>query len=147
MLVLKSGSDFRNFSQITITFFPDNNRPSVEVVKHTITRDIPADPGVQAVVDQYVSKLKEGMKEVIGELDCELEGRFSELRTRETNLGNLITDIMRRATRADVALINSGTMRSDTIHEAGEFKMKVRNWLLNFRGLLNFHPLICEARE
>ena len=110
-------------------------------------RDIPADPGVQAVVDQYLSKLEEGMKEVIGELDCELEGRFSELRTRETNLGNLITDIMRRATRADVALINSGTMRSDTIHEAGEFKMKVRNWLLNLRGLLNFHPLTCEARE
>ena len=65
------------------------------------------------------------MKEVIGELDCELEGRFSELRTKETNLGNLITDIMRRATRADVALLNSGTMRSDTVHEAGEFKMKV----------------------
>ena len=107
-------------------------------------RDIPADPGVQAVVDQYLSKLEEGMKEVIGELDCELEGRFSELRTRETNLDNLITDIMRRATRADVALINSGT---DTIHEAGEFKMKIRNWFLNLRGLLNFHPLTCEARE
>ena len=66
-----------------------------------------------------------GMKEVIGEIDCDLEGRFEELRTGETNLGNLITDIMKRATRADVALLNSGTMRSDTIHEAGEFKMKV----------------------
>ena len=124
--MLKSGSDFRYFSQITVTFPPDNDRPSVEVIKHTINRDIPTDPGVQAVVDQYLSKLEEGMKEVIGELDCELEGRFSELRTKETNLGNLITDIMRRATRADVALLNSGTMRSDTIHEAGEFKMKVR---------------------
>lgn len=124
--MLKSGSDFRYFSQITVTFLPDNDRPSVEVIKHTITRDIPADPGVQAIVDQYLSKLEDGMKEVIGELDCELEGRFSELRTKETNLGNVITDIMRRATRADVALLNSGTMRSDTIHEAGEFKMKVR---------------------
>ena len=127
VLMLKSGSEFRNFSQITVTFTSDNDRPSIEVVKHTVTRDIPADPGVQAVVDQYISKLEEGMKEVIGELDCELEGRFSELRTRETNLGNLITDVMRRATRADVALINSGTMRSDSFHEAGEFKMKVRN--------------------
>ena len=124
--MLKSGSDFRYFSQITVAFPPDNDRPSVEVVKHTITRDIPANPNVQAVVDQYLLKLEEGVKEVIGELDCELEGRFSELRTKETNLGNLITDIMRRATRADVALLNSGTMRSDTIHEAGDFKMKVR---------------------
>ena len=38
-------------------------------------RDIPADPSVQAVVDQYLSKLEEGMKEVIGELDCELARR------------------------------------------------------------------------
>ena len=65
------------------------------------------------------------MKEVIGELDGDLEGRFAKLRTGETNLGNLITDIMRRATRADLVLLNSGTMRSDTVHEAGEFKMKV----------------------
>lgn len=125
MLVLKSGSDFREFSQITATFGPEGVRPSFEVVKHTITRDIPADPTVQAIVDQYLSKHEEGMKEVIGEIDVELDGRFAELRTGETNLGNLIADIMRRATRTDVALINSGTMRSDTIHEAGEFKMKV----------------------
>ena len=122
--MLKSGSDFREFSQITVTF-GDTDRPLIDLVKHTITRDIPADPQVQGIVDQYLSKLEDGMKEVIGEIDCDLEGRFAELRTRETNLGNLVTDIMRRATRADVALINSGTMRSDTIHEAGEFKMKV----------------------
>ena len=85
----------------------------------------PEDPGVKVVVNQYLSKLEEGMKEVISELDCELEGRFSELSTKETNLGNLIMDIMRRVTRADVGLLNSGMMRSDTIHEAGEFKMKV----------------------
>lgn len=46
-------------------------------------------------------------------------------RTQETNLGNLVTDVMRRATRADVALLNSGTFRSDTVHDAGVFRMKV----------------------
>ena len=123
--MLKSGSDFREFSQITVTFGDTTDRPSIDVVKHTITRDVPTNPQVQGIVDQYLSHLEDGMKEVIGEIDCELEGRFAQLRTKETNLGNLITDIMRRATRADVALLNSGTMRSDTIHEAGEFKMKV----------------------
>ena len=58
-------------------------------------------------------------------IDCDLEGRFSYMRTQETNLGNLVTDIMKRATRSDIALLNSGTFRSDSIHEAGRFKVKV----------------------
>lgn len=58
-------------------------------------------------------------------MGCTLEGRFKFVRTRETNLGNLVTDIMRRSMKADVALLNSGTLRSDCVHEAGVFKMKV----------------------
>ena len=38
--------------------------------------------------------------------------------------GNFITDIMLSGTNADVALLNSGTLRSDTLHPKGEFKMK-----------------------
>ena len=40
-------------------------------------------------------------------------------------LGNLIADITRNVTQADVSLVNSGTLRSDTVHPPGEFKMKV----------------------
>ena len=32
---------------------------------------------------------------------------------------------MKKATRADVALLNSGTMRSDSLHDAGKFRMEV----------------------
>ena len=38
--------------------------------------------------------------------------------------GNFVTDIMLEASLADVALLNSGTLRSDTIHPKGSFKMK-----------------------
>ena len=40
-------------------------------------------------------------------------------------LGNFICDIMRAATQSDVALLNSGSFRSDVIHPVGPFKMKV----------------------
>ncbi len=70
-------------------------------------------------------KVQEGLEVEIGETECCLEGRFKYVRTRETNLGNLVTDIMRRTMKADVALLNSGTLRSDSVHEAGIFKMKV----------------------
>lgn len=65
------------------------------------------------------------MDEKIGEISVQLDGRFSSIRSKETNLGNLITDIMRYATKTDIALLNSGTLRSDTTHEPGDFRMKV----------------------
>ena len=34
-----------------------------------------------------VEKLVERMNKVLGEVDVDLEGRFSEVRTKETNLG------------------------------------------------------------
>ena len=44
----------------------------------------------------------------------------------ESNLGNLMTDIMMGALNADCALINAGTLRSNTKHPKGEFRLKVR---------------------
>lgn len=42
-------------------------------------------------------------------------------------LGNLIADVACAATKADCAIINSGTFRSDVVHDAGVFKLKVSN--------------------
>ena len=56
----------------------------------------------------------------LGEFECDLEGRFSVIRTQECNLGNFICDIMVAATNADLAILNSGTLRSDCIHPAGK---------------------------
>ena len=123
-LVLKSGSDFREFSQITVIF--DSGRPSFEVTRHEVTSATSPDPSLQSVVDQYTALVDAGLQVEIGRVECALEGRFSYIRTQETNLGNLVCDVMRRATRADVALLNSGTLRSDALHQAGVFKMKVR---------------------
>lgn len=40
------------------------------------------------------------------------------------HLGNFITDIMLTATNAEVALLNSGTLRSDRIHPKGDFLLR-----------------------
>ena len=60
----------------------------------------------------------------LGEFECDLEGRFSVIRTQECNLGNFICDIMVAATNADLAILNSGTFRSDCIQPAGPFFLK-----------------------
>ena len=57
-------------------------------------------------------------------MNVELDGRFSAVRTRETNLGNFICDIMLASVSADCAILNSGSLRSDCIHPTGDFRVK-----------------------
>lgn len=80
---------------------------------------------MQKLVDDFSELMDQGMEKELIVLDCDLDGLFSSVRTQETNLGNLVADIMLRATRAEAALLNSGCLRSDAIHEKGPFKMKV----------------------
>lgn len=142
--MLKSGSDFREFSELTITF-PNKPtlHPTISVKCHNITSAITPCKQVAQIVEEFVDKLKSGQEEQIGFTNCDLEGRFSYLRTQECNLGNLITDIMRRVTRTDVAILNSGTMRSDTVHNAGVFKMGVSWYSSYWNTYASRHTCTC----
>ncbi len=42
------------------------------------------------------------------------------VRRHETNLGNFVCDVLRGACHCDAVLINSGTLRSDAVHPAGQ---------------------------
>ena len=50
------------------------------------------------------------MDVTVGESLVDLDG--VNVRRQETNLGNLITDIIRKAAGADAAIINGGTIRT-----------------------------------
>jgi 2',3'-cyclic-nucleotide 2'-phosphodiesterase (5'-nucleotidase family) len=50
------------------------------------------------------------MNETVGEALADLDG--ANVRLQETNLGNLVTDVMRNVSGADVAIINGGTIRT-----------------------------------
>ena len=60
---------------------------------------------------------------MIGTANVRLDCRFSEIRTKETNVANWVADIMADGTSSDVALLNSGTLRADTLMDTGAFKM------------------------
>lgn len=82
------------------------------------------DPGLEQKLAKFVTTIDEKMGKVLGQFNCELDGRFSSIRKFETNLGNFITDIMLASTHADLAILNSGTLRSDRIHPKGDFTMR-----------------------
>ena len=56
----------------------------------------------------------------VGETETDLDGE--NVRCRETNLGDLVTDVMREVTGAEAALINGGSIRT-SIHQ-GPVKAK-----------------------
>ena len=55
--VIKSGTDFREFSCITVNFNKDSSF-TIDVQKIEITSDIPEDPEVKSTVDKYVGEFK-----------------------------------------------------------------------------------------
>ena len=65
--MLKSGSEFREFSQITVTF-PNSKkdhahkhtrrRPVFEVVRHEVTGGITPNPELHRVVQHYLNKVR-----------------------------------------------------------------------------------------
>ncbi|PAA63281.1 hypothetical protein BOX15_Mlig025898g2 [Macrostomum lignano] len=63
------------------------------------------------------------MQRVLGQVDCPLECRFEHIRTKETNMGNFMCDIVLTALQADFVLVNSGSFRADCVVPAGDFRL------------------------
>lgn len=88
-----------------------------------------ADPEVAKMVDVIAKDIDEVMKVVIAKTEVALDGARENVRTKETNLGNLLTDIMLERTKslpgfeADVAVTNGGGIR-DSI-AAGDITKKM----------------------
>lgn len=120
----KSGTDFREFTMLTINFTRTHGRPNVSHKRVQITSDITPDPGLEKSLSKYIDEMGAKMKMKIGETAVALDGRFTTIRREESNLGNLVVDVMREAIRADVVLLNSGTLRIDEIVRPGKIRMQ-----------------------
>ncbi|GAB6098539.1 5'-nucleotidase C-terminal domain-containing protein [Halanaerocella petrolearia] len=73
--------------------------------------DVAKDQEILKLVKQIKAENKKITSQVIGKTTVELNGARKEIRTGETNLGNLVTDAMLVTVDADVAIINSGGIR------------------------------------
>lgn len=77
-----------------------------------LTENLPEDPAVTAVIDDYRSQLDGKMKEVVGQTSVALDGERQTVRLKESNLGNAVADSLREMTDADIALQNGGGIRA-----------------------------------
>lgn len=65
---------------------------------------------VREIVAKYQQKVDALFNDTVGISLVDLDG--SNVRLQETNLGNLIADILRETSGADIAIINGGTIRT-----------------------------------
>jgi 2',3'-cyclic-nucleotide 2'-phosphodiesterase (5'-nucleotidase family) len=83
------------------------------------TAEIEPDPALIDLVQQHLGGLSAGLNERVAVTPIDLDSRAPALLAGDTTFGNLVTDAMREATGADVALINSGAIRGDRLIPAG----------------------------
>jgi 5'-nucleotidase len=95
-----------------------------------VTDEIPEDPDFNAAMGSYHALLTE-LSQAVGRTAVPLDATAAANRTRETNLGSFIADAYRQAVQAEVALLNGGSIRSDSVLEPGP---------LTRRDVLAVHP-------
>ncbi|MDD5077112.1 MAG: 5'-nucleotidase C-terminal domain-containing protein, partial [Sphaerochaetaceae bacterium] len=83
-----------------------------ELAKWAGITEVKPDAEVQAYIDMQKSALEKITEEVVAYTPVKLEGERADVRTRPTNLGNMLAQAMVDATGADVALTNGGGIRA-----------------------------------
>ena len=119
-LIAKADSDLRTANVVELTVGePDGPRVAVRVVP--ITPDLPEAPAVASLVATWDRRLTEklGPNEVLGWTRVPLDGLETAVRSRETNLGNLVADALREAAGTEVAVVNAGGIRLDDVLRPG----------------------------
>lgn len=76
-----------------------------------ITQDIPEHPAAVEALAPFRAELDARMERVVGQLTHTLVGDGA--RREETNLGDLVTDVIRERLNTDVAFINGGGIRAN----------------------------------
>ncbi len=123
--VLRSGTDFKQLSYIEARRKADNHQGwDFDIIRRNITRAIPEDGPTVQLVDKLTSSLKHKLEKPVGYTAVPLDGRFTTVRTKESNLGNFVCDLMRHYYDADCGLMAAGTIRGDQIYPPGVLLLK-----------------------
>ncbi len=108
-------------------------------IHNPVWRLIPLDENIghDLSITEYLKKYKDAfqnqLNRPIGETSVELDAQKKDVRCKESNLGNLITEswIEWFGENEAIALMNGGGIRGDKIYPAGS---------ISYKDLINIHP-------
>lgn len=118
--IFKVGSDARTLGRVDLFLNPESHHlESMDWQMIPVDGKTPEDPAIAASVKVYEDQVNQALGEVVGKTSVMLDARQKTSRSQETNLGNFLTDAFRNRLKTDVALINGGSIRSNTTYGPG----------------------------
>ena len=123
-LILKAGTDAQYLAVADVELLKTERRGRVRYSirpqwRLISTAGVEPDPDIALIVQKFEADLDAELNVVIGTTETELDSQRSNVRTRETSMGNLIADAIRDGVGADVGFANGGGIRGDRIYDAG----------------------------
>lgn len=132
--ILKMTADARELGRVDLNIYkPSGKLESIDWKVIPVTSETKEDPEFASVYRKYDGLLKD-LSQLLGRTSVPLDARSAEGRKGETNVGNLVADSFRRATGADVGLMNGGSIRADTIISAGPLTKRDLLSILPFKN-------------
>jgi 5'-nucleotidase len=135
-LITKAGSDGVFVVRVDLQVTADGRVLARRHRLVPVTAEIPEDPAMAALVARYAERLGRSLDVRIGETREPLDARTSTLRTGESNVGDLVADVMRARLGADVAVMNGGGIRTNRLLPAGPLTKRDVQALLPFLNVV-----------
>ena len=118
--IFKMGSDARVLGRIDLNISKATRKiESIDFAALPVDDKVADDPTVAAVVAEYEKKLSTELDKPVGNTSVLLDAKQQTNRNQESNLGSFILDAFRKATGADVAILNGGSVRSNATYGPG----------------------------
>ncbi|WNG38823.1 bifunctional metallophosphatase/5'-nucleotidase [Archangium violaceum] len=129
--IVKMSSEARELGRVTLHVGTRSHKlKSMDFDVLPLTPEVPEDPAFATAMREYDALTAE-LSQPVGRTAVALDASEEANRTRETNLASFVADAYRKATGAEVALINGGSIRSDSVLRPGP---------LLRRDVLAIHP-------
>ena len=109
-LIAQAGEYAENIGIVEL-LLEENNSSKAKLFTKEEAAELQEDEKIKTRIDELKSQNEVELSEVIGTTEIVLDGVRENVRTKETNLGNLITDAMVDVSGADVAITNGGGIR------------------------------------
>lgn len=132
--IFKMTSDARELGRVDLNIIKATGKvESIDWQVMTVDESVKEDPRFAYITSKYSDILRE-LAIPVGSTSVELDARSAENRQRETNVGNFVADSFRKIVAADVAVINGGSIRADTIISPGQITRREVLGILPFKN-------------
>ncbi|MEM0951355.1 MAG: bifunctional UDP-sugar hydrolase/5'-nucleotidase [Cyanobacteria bacterium P01_H01_bin.74] len=126
--ILKVGSDAAFLGRYDLNFDADTHQlTSLDIQLMPVDETIEPDPEIQASINQYTTALNASLNQTVGQTTAPLNARQQDNRSQETNLGNWIADSFQKKYQTDFAIVNGGSIRSNTVYPVGSITQRQLN--------------------